>query len=374
MMNQKSVILLIGFLALISDAWILDLERAQRTLEEIDREETTAKGKGKIKEVFTKPSERILETIPETILETIPKTIPETIPKTIPETNPETIPETVQKTLLETKIPLSTSVPAEPKWPWSKTSGIIFLHGLGVWAADGRSIMCNAVSEGALGLSFLRNRISCPLAPIRDAEIIRNLPLIGDMVEDPEITNLLGVRSWFDFKKMPKLLVRESDSRSESKPDLEEALGWVEEEIEKMIEEGIPSENIVLSGMSQGGALTLYTALHTRYKLGGFLPMVTWLPLLGSEPPVSLPTPINKDTPIFHMNGNIDEIVPEECGRATAKAMEPVFTNYEQKNEFGTHLTTLGNPMNFPIIYCWLRNNVPNMAFSYTHAFNLLPC
>ena len=369
-MDQKSVILLIGFLALISDAWVLDLERAQRTLEEIDREETTAKGKGKIKEVFTKPSERILETIPETILETIPKTIPETIPKTIPETNPETIPETVQKTLLETKNPFSTSASAEPKWPWSKTSGIIFLHGLGVWAADGRSIMCNTVSEGALGLSFLRNRISCPLAPTRDAEIIRNLPLIGY----PEVTDLFGVRSWFDFKKMPKLLVRESDSRSESKPDLEEALRRVEEEIEKMIEEGIPSENIVLSGMSQGGALTLYTALHTRYKLGGFLPMVTWLPLLGSEPPVSLPTPINKDTPIFHMNGNIDEIVPKECGRATAKAMEPVFTNYEQKNEFGTHLTTLGNPMNFPKIYCWLRNNVPNMAFSYTHAFNLLPC
>ena len=45
MMNRKSVILLIGFLALISDAWILDLERAQRTIEEIDRE-TTAKGKG----------------------------------------------------------------------------------------------------------------------------------------------------------------------------------------------------------------------------------------------------------------------------------------------------------------------------------------
>ena len=45
-MNRKSVILLIGFLALISDAWILDLERAQRTIEEIDRVETTAKGNG----------------------------------------------------------------------------------------------------------------------------------------------------------------------------------------------------------------------------------------------------------------------------------------------------------------------------------------
>ena len=313
-----------------------------------------------IKEVFNKPSESIL------------KTIPETIPETNPETNPETIPET----LLETKIPFSNSASAsaEPKWPWRKTSGIIFLHGLGIWGADGRMVMCNTVSEGALGLSYLSNRISCPTAPIRYAEIIRNLPVIGTRVESN--ANLFGfdVRSWFNFKKMPRLLVRESDSRSESKPELEVALGWVEAEIEKMIQEGIPSENIVLSGMSQGGALTLYTALHTRYKLGGFLPIVTWLPLLGSEPPASLPTPINKDTPIFHMNGNMDTIVPEECGLATATAMEPVFTKYEQKNVLGTHLTTLGMPSNYPKIYCWLKNNVPGMAFDRIHAFRLLPC
>ena len=52
MMKQKSVVfvlVVIGFIAL-SDAWILDLERAQRTIEEIDREEATTKaafqGKG----------------------------------------------------------------------------------------------------------------------------------------------------------------------------------------------------------------------------------------------------------------------------------------------------------------------------------------
>ena len=45
MMNGKSFILLIGFLALNSDAWILDLERAQRTIKEIDSEEASAKGK-----------------------------------------------------------------------------------------------------------------------------------------------------------------------------------------------------------------------------------------------------------------------------------------------------------------------------------------
>ena len=242
----------------------------------------------------------------------------------------------------------------------TKTSGIIFLHGLGIKLGDGRLVMCNYVSGSQFGLSNRRNKIVCPKAPKRVAKIIRTIiPLLGGTV----LPKLDIVRSWFDFSQLPRYLVQETDDRSESKPELDEALGWVEEEIEKMIQEGIPSENIVLSGMSQGGALTLYTALHTRYKLGGFLPAVTWLPLLGFEPPASLPTPINKDTPIFHMNGNQDIIVPEECGLATATAMEPVFTKYEQKNVRGTHLTTLGLASNSVKIYCWLKNNVPGMAF-----------
>ena len=40
----------------------------------------------------------------------------------------------------------------------------------------------------------------------------------------------------------------------ESKEDLEEALATIEGVIEELVEEGIPSENIVLSGASQGRA------------------------------------------------------------------------------------------------------------------------
>ena len=77
----------------------------------------------------------------------------------------------------------------------------------------------------------------------------------------------------------------------ESKEDLEEALATIEGVIEELVEEGIPSENIVLSGASQGGVLTVYTALHSKHKLGGFMPIVTWFPLLKVEPPSSLATP-----------------------------------------------------------------------------------
>merc|ERR1712018_170016 len=171
---------------------------------------------------------------------------------------------------------------------------------------------------------------------------------------------------------MPGLSVL-SPIAAESKEDLEQAMKWVEVEIEKMIQDGIPSKNIVLAGASQGGALTLYTALHTKYKIGGFIPIVTWAPLLKSEPPSSLPIPTNRDTPIFHMNGLADPIVPLVCGRRTADAFNQVFTRYTQKNVVGTHLTSI-SPLTIPKIHCWLKNNVPGMAFSKFSPLNLLPC
>merc|ERR1712212_776225 len=150
-------------------------------------------------------------------------------------------------------------------------------------------------------------------------------------------------RSWFNFWRMPGISVLKFKA-SESKADLEEALTWVENEIEYMISQGIPQRNIVVAGASQGGALTLYTALHTKYKIGGFIGIVTWAPLLKSEPPSSVtPTPVNKYTPIFHMNGKLDPIVPLVCGWATKKAFKKVFPNYKLKTVVGTHLTSV-NP------------------------------
>ena len=241
-------------------------------------------------------------------------------------------------------------------------SGIIFLHGLGPTSAMGP--VCSILSGPALGLSFTRNKISCPNAPPRPT-----LMLPPTMI--PGVAKLTGIRSWFNFWSLPGLSVV-LPFASESKNDLNEALRWVEEEIEKMIQEGIPSQNIVLTGASQGGALTLYTALHTQYKLGGFIPIVTWLPLAKYEPPASLPTPINRGTPILHLNGALDLLVPVSAGLASSTAMNKVFTNYQLVNTVGSHSTTIG-PQNMIGVYCWLKKNVPNMAFSTISPLGLVP-
>merc|ERR1712130_886307 len=211
-------------------------------------------------------------------------------------------------------------------------TALIFLHGLAVRGTTA----CEWLLGPGLGLSPSMNEVRCPSGPF--------------------------VTSWFNFWLMPGASVL-SPIAGESKSDLEEALVTIEGVIEELMDEGIPSENIVLSGASQGGVLTIYTALHSKHKLGGFMPIVTWFPLLKVEPPSELPTPVNVNTPILHLNGLSDPIVPLiPAGSRSKAAMEEFFSNYEMKNRIGTHTTTMG-PQNILTVRRWLRKNT-NINFS----------
>merc|ERR1712142_228680 len=216
-----------------------------------------------------------------------------------------------------------------------KKSGIIFLHGLGTPESLNR--MVKFVTGPALGLAGKsRNKIVAPMAPKEPVA----------MIPPTMVPGLRFVNSWFNFWALPGISVV-SPVATESKAGLEKAMDSVEAEIHKMIAAGIPSENIVVSGASQGGALTLYTALHTKYKIGGFFALVAWQPLLKIEPPSQMPVPANKDTPILHMNGLMDPIVPVICGRRTSQEFETVFTQYKLSTVPGTHTTSL-NPTTIP--------------------------
>jgi phospholipase/carboxylesterase len=61
-------------------------------------------------------------------------------------------------------------------------------------------------------------------------------------------------------------------------PQLMRAVKYVDEIIEQEIAAGIPSEKIFIAGYSQGGLLTLATALTSQYKLGGFISLCGLLP------------------------------------------------------------------------------------------------
>ena len=155
---------------------------------------------------------------------------------------------------------------------------------------------------------------------------------------------------------------------------MDRALQTIEEEIEDLIiNHNVPSENIVVAGASQGGVLRIWCVLYCKRKLGGFLPIVTWLPLRKINDITQIsPPPINKDTPIMHMNGLLDPIVPAwPAAKKTEEEMEKVFTNYELKLVPGTHGTSIG-PHTTPLMVRWAKKNT-NLKFSNWNPIAWIP-
>lgn len=81
--------------------------------------------------------------------------------------------------------------------------------------------------------------------------------------------------------------------------------------IDEQVERGIPSDRIVLSGFSQGGAMTLFTGLEYPNKLGGMGVLSGYLPL----PSDVHPTEASLQTPIRFFHGDEDDVVRLEYGR-----------------------------------------------------------
>ena len=146
------------------------------------------------------------------------------------------------------------------------TAAVIHLQGVGV----SYSWLCRNSLGLALGLDN-QTIWRCPRGDIRPLAIYPHTYL-------PGLAPLVGIRSWFNFWLMPWASVL-SPVAGESRRDLEAAMARVEHVIRQLEEEeGVPSRNIVLTGTSQGGAVALYMAVHSQYKLGAILPMVTWMP------------------------------------------------------------------------------------------------
>jgi predicted esterase len=102
------------------------------------------------------------------------------------------------------------------------------------------------------------------------------------------------------------------------------------------IDNGIPSERIVLGGFSQGGAMSLFTGLTTPHKLGGVFGLSCYL-LMGAkikDIAAKEAKEVNKDTPIFMGHGDADQVVKYQWGQQTAKFLKE---EMGQQVEFKTY-------------------------------------
>lgn len=179
------------------------------------------------------------------------------------------------------------------------THSVIWLHGLGADGHDFEPI----VNE----LSLTHNiRFIFPHAP--------EMPVT--------INNGMIMPAWYDIKAAQiDNLQDEAGIRQSQKSVL--AL------IEREIERGIKSENIILAGFSQGGAIALHTALRYESPLAGIMGLSTYLPLAESvENEINN---ANKNTPVFLAHGIHDPIVPFQLATNTQTTLNQLGYTVELK-------------------------------------------
>ena len=98
--------------------------------------------------------------------------------------------------------------------------------------------------------------------------------------------------SWFDLLSL-------DPAGKEDEAGIKKAAQIVDLIIEEELKTGIASDRIMIGGFSQGGALSLYTALHTKHKLAGVVALSCWFPL---HKQIGDATQVNKEIPYMQVN------------------------------------------------------------------------
>lgn len=90
------------------------------------------------------------------------------------------------------------------------------------------------------------------------------------------------------------------------------------------MDKGIKPSRIVLGGFSQGGAISVFTGITGKEKLGGVFGLSCYLLLsdrIKSFTPEDWP---NKKTPFFLAHGEDDEVVKYAYGEQSANMLEEI--------------------------------------------------
>eukprot|EP00062_Callorhinchus_milii_P020029 gi/632975236/ref/XP_007904114.1/ PREDICTED: acyl-protein thioesterase 1 [Callorhinchus milii] len=184
--------------------------------------------------------------------------------------------------------PLPAMVPAARK----ATAAVIFLHGLGDTG--------HGWAETLAGIKSPHVKYICPHAPVTPVTLNMKVPM----------------HSWFD-------IIGLSPDADEDETGIKNAAESIKALIDEEVKNGIPSHRIILGGFSQGGALSLYTALTTHQKLGGVIGLSCWLPLRDSLSQAVANGP-NKEIHVLQCHGEADPLVPLMFGSLTAQKLKTI--------------------------------------------------
>src|SRR4249919_1084094 len=137
----------------------------------------------------------------------------------------------------------------------SPTASVIWLHGLGADGHDFEPAVPQLVRPGGRPLRFV-----FPHAPVRPVTLNGGMPM----------------RAWYDITQLNRLAT-EDEAGVRSSDAAVRAL------IRRENERGVSSENIVLAGFSQGGAMAFYAGTRLPEKLAGIIGPSFYMPIVATS-------------------------------------------------------------------------------------------
>ena len=173
----------------------------------------------------------------------------------------------------------------DPRWT------VLWLHGLGADGHDFEPIVPELVAPDWPALRFV-----FPHAPVRAVTI----------------NGGMRMRAWYDIRDAD--LANRADGIGVAQSVLQ-----VEQLIARERERGVPASRILLAGFSQGGAVTLATALQRQTPLAGLIALSTYLPEIA-QARARLVDGAQRQ-PLFMAHGSQDPVVPVAAGRTSAQAL-----------------------------------------------------
>ncbi len=157
---------------------------------------------------------------------------------------------------------------------------VIWLHGLGADGHDFEPIVPHLGIPDQYPVRFI-----FPHAPVRSVTVNMGMQM----------------RAWYDIIN-PVIGVGMED-----RTGIRESCEQVGVLIEHELSAGMRSDQIVLAGFSQGGAIALSAGLCYPKRLSGILALSTYLPLADTFRTER--HPINQETPILYLHGSFDPVI-----------------------------------------------------------------
>jgi phospholipase/carboxylesterase len=161
---------------------------------------------------------------------------------------------------------------------------VIWLHGLGADGRDFEPLVPELVDRAWPALRFV-----FPNAPMRP------ITINGGM----------SMRAWYDISG-------QEIAQRQDEVGIRASIGLLDELIEREVARGVASEDILLAGFSQGGAIALSGGIRHPQPLGGIIALSTYLPM--AEKTDAEMSVANRTTPVFMAHGKLDPTISHALG------------------------------------------------------------